>query len=412
MSILDLILRRQPQPPERKTSALGESLTFYGYDDPSFLEFIRTGGASSTAAGITVSAASAMRNTTVIRCVSLIAFAVAMLPLHLRMRSTKAIAEHPLDTVLHRKPNTWQTAFEFRSVMQQRALVHGDAFARIVRVGKRITQLVPIDNACVTVKQRADWSLEYEIKRPNQEPVTLQQSDMFHVRFGLSEDGYTGLSLVVQAAEAIALAIQTENASSRLFKNGMLVGQILKHPAQLSPEAFERLKASMADREGASNAYKTLILEEGMEIEAGATTGVNAQQLEQRKHQIEEIARPFGVPRPLLGVDDTSWGSGIDVLGQFFVRYALAPWFTAWEQAIERDLLTDGETLIYEAKFNPAALLRGSMKEQADFFASALGSGGHAPWMAAAEVREIMDMPPRDDLPVGANNERTSNVAP
>ena len=125
---------------------------------------------------------------------------------------------------------------------------------------------------------------------------------------------------------------------------------------------------------------------------AGATTGKDAQALEQRSMQIEEIGRAFGVPRPLLGMDDTSWGSGIDVLGQFFVMYGLNPWFEAWQQAIERDLLTDAEAEIYQAKFNPAALLRGSMQAQSDFFAKALGSGGHTPWTNAAEVRDALDM--------------------
>ena len=105
------------------------------------------------------------------------------------------------------------------------------------------------------------------------------------------------------------------------------------------------------------------------------------------------------MPRPLLGVDDTSWGSGIDVLGQFFVRYGLNPWFEAWEQAIERSLLDDAEAEIYQAKFNAGALLRGSMKDQAEFFAKGLGAGGHAPFLHPDEPREWLDMPKRDDLP-------------
>lgn len=121
----------------------------------------------------------------------------------------------------------------------------------------------------------------------------------------------------------------------------MLVGGALKHKGKLSPEAYERLKASMADRESAENAHKWLILEEDMDASPFSQTGKDNQHLETRQHQIEEIGRVFGVPRPLLMVDDTSWGSGIDVLGQFFVRYGLAPWFTAWEQAIHRSVLSD-----------------------------------------------------------------------
>lgn len=399
MGLLDLF-RRPSGGTATPRAMAGETIIFAGMDDPRLLEFIRSGGGAATAAGLSVTPEAAMRNTTVLRCVSLISYAVGMLPLHLMHKDDKAKAsDHPLYRVLHRKPNGWQTAFEFRSLMQQRALQHGDAFARIVRTGNRVTQLVPIDSTRVTVDQRPDWSLEYRVTRKDQGPLVLGQGDVFHLRCGLSENGFTGLSMVRQAAEAIALAIQTEKASARLFRNGMIVGQVLKHPGRLSPEAYERLKESMTEREGAAQAYRSMILEEGMDVGPGGTTGKDAQALEQRSHQIEEISRAFGVPRPLLNMDDTSWGSGIDVLGQFFVRYALNPWFEAWQQAIERDLLTDAEADALEAKFNAGALLRGSMADQAQFFATGLGSGGHAPFLEVAEVRDWLDLGPSDNLP-------------
>lgn len=400
-----------PVAPVRAMS--GEAAAFSGFDDPAFLEFVRGGAAGLTEAGITISPKQAMKNTTVLRCVSLISFAIGMLPLHLHRKDTKEKAsDHPLYRVLHRRPNAWQTSYEFRSFMQQSALGalgdgrRGDAFALIVRSGNRIVQLVPLPPDRVEVKQRPDWALEYHYRRPAGGTRVLQQRDVFHLRYGLSEDGLTGLSLVKQAAEAIGLAIQTEKAAARLFRNGMLVGGAIKHPKNLSAEAYDRLKASMEQHEGAENAHRWKILEEGMELDHAPATGRDSQTVEQRKHQIEEIARPFGVPRPLLGVDDTSWGSGIDVLGQFFVRYALNPWFEAWQQAIERSLLTEDEADMYEAKFNAGALLRGSMKDQADFFAKGLGAGGHQPWLHPDEPREWMDLPPRADLPAAMGQQK------
>lgn len=385
----------------------GESAGFSGLSDPHLLEFIRDGGAGMTEAGVTVSPKVAMKNTTVLRCVSLISFSIGMLPLQLHRKDDKSKAtEHPLYRVLHRRPNAWQTAFAFRSLMQQRALVHGNAYAMIVRSGNRILQLVPIASDKVTVKQRTDWSLEYHVNRGTNGTAVLQQRDILHLRYGMSEDGFTGLSLVKQAAEAIALALQTEKAAARLFRNGMVVGGVLKHKDKLSPEAYARLKASMEEREGAGQAHKWLIAEEGMDIAPGGGSGRDSQAVEQRRMQIEEIARPFGVPRPLLGVDDTSWGSGIDVLGQMFVRYGLNPWFEEWQQAIEMSLLSERDADLYEAKFNSGALLRGSMKDQADFFAKGLGSGGHAPWLHPDEPRDWMDLPPRDDLPAAPGQQQ------
>lgn len=406
MNFFGLFDRRAPVDQGQVAAMAGEGGFFDSFDDPAFKDFIKYGGAGVTASGAHVGTKSAMRNTTVLRCVSLIAFSIGMLPLHLQVAETKQGAkDHPLFKVLHRRPNGWQTAFEFRSYMQQMALTEGNAYARIVRSGSRVIGLVPFAKGRVTVKQNPDWSLTYTLAADGREPVALQQSDVFHLRYGMSDDGIHGLSLVKQAAEAIGLAQSTERASARLFKNGMIIGGALKHPGKLSPEAFARLKASMEDKEGAENAHKTMILEEGMDFDTKSPSGRDSQTLEQRKLQIEEIARPFGVPRPLLGVDDTSWGSGIDVLGQFFVRYGLNPWFEAWEQAIARSLLSDDEADIYEAKFNAGALLRGSMKDQAEFFAKGLGSGGHSPWLHPQEVRDLMDMPERKDLAASVNGE-------
>lgn len=413
MGIFNLFRRGEPEAAQRAavSASVGETAMFGGLGDPALYEFIRGGGGNVTASGAAVTAKTAMKNTAVLRSVSLISYSIGMLPLHLKDRETKEIADHPLARVLHRKPNGWQTAMEFRSLLQQRALTDGSAFAVKVKSGQRIAQLVPV--AGVRVEQKDDWTLEYIMRRKDGREVRYQQGEIFHLRNPLSEDGVTGISLVNQAGEAIGLALQAERAAARLFSKGMIVGGFLRHPGKLSPEAFDRLKESMAEGEGAENAHKWKILEEGMEMAPFTAGGREAQGLEQRKHQVEEIGgRVFGIPRPLLNIDDTSWGSGIDVLGQLFVRYGLNPWFEAWEQAISRDLLTDQEAEKYEAKFNAGGLLRGSMKDQAEFFAKGLGAGGHQPWLHPDEPRDWMDLPKRNDLPApmgaqkgGATNE-------
>lgn len=411
MGIFDLFRPRgdEQQVAKAAQAMAGDSMSFSGLNDPAFYEFMRSGGGGPSASGVHVTTKRALQNTAVLRSVSLLSFSIGMLPLHLKDKTTKATAEHPVHRLLHRKPNSWQTAFEFRSIMQQRALTEGDAYALKVRSGGRIIQLVPLANCKPT--QNPDWSLSYTVTRKDGGKVTYSQDDILHLRYGLSEDGITGLSMVKQAAEAIGLALSAERAAARIFSKGMIIGGVLKHDKHLSVEAFERLKESMAATEGADNAHQWKILEEGMDMVPFQAPGKDAQGLEQRQHQIEEIARVFGVPRPLLMMDETSWGSGIDVLGQFFVRYSLNPWFEAWQQAIERDLLTEAEADRYEAKFNAGGLLRGSMKDQADFFAKGLGSGGHQPWLHPDEPREWMDLPQRDDLPKpmgaekGAENE-------
>lgn len=410
MGLFDLF-RRAPEaahsaPSMPRADAGG---TFNSFDDPRLIELMRLGTESTS--GQHVNVERALRNTSMFRAVSLISGSIGMLPLHLIDDETKAKQnDHPLFRLLHREPNGWQSAYDFRSLMQFRALVYGNAYGLIVRSTDARTRrekpirLIPLDPVHVTVKQSVDWSVAYHWQPPRGAGRIIPASEMFHLR-GMSFDGLSGVSLVKQARDAIGLALAAELAGARIFKNGVLAGSTLNTPGKLSNEAFERLRQSLADKESAENAGKNLILEEGLEFKSTGSSAKDAQLLELRKLQVEEIARVMGVPRPLLMVDETSWGSGIEALGRFFVQYALGPWFEAWQQAVERSLLADDEKGRLAVKFNPGALLRGSTKDQGDFFAKALGAGGGPGFMSPNEVRGFMDLPPReggDEISKGA----------
>lgn len=402
-----------PSPIDR-ARAMNESLLVGDLTDPYLAEFLRIGSAS--ASGATVTPESALTNTAVFRCVSLLSYAMAMLPLHL-YRSGDArekATDHPLFKVLHRKPNGWQTAFEFRQLMQAWALIHGNAYAAKVRRGDQVIALLPMDPRRMVVEQRDNLEVRYKFTAKNGSSRDLAADEVFHLR-GFTLDGITGRSLVRQASDAIGLALQAEKAAARLFRKGMMAGGALQMPQNklLSNEAFDRLQASMVDHEGAENSNGWMILEEGLVANPFQTTAKDSQHLETRAHQVHEIARVFGVPRPLLMLDDTSWGTGIDVLGQFFVRYGLSPWFEAWEQAIARCLLSDREQDDLYVKFNAAALLRGSMKDQAEFFSRGLSVNNQQPWLHVDEVRDWMDLPLRDDLaqPVNSAKETSDDAA-
>lgn len=404
MGILD-IFRRPSSGPERSAPRpeFGSSVMAYTLDDPRLVEFMRMGEESIT--GTSVNVERALRNPAMFRAASITSNSIGMLPTHLIDVETKKKAKsHSLFRILHRRPNAWQSAFDFKSLMQLRAFTKGDGYALILRSfdlranKKIITGLVPLDPDWTTPILNADWTVSYRYEPTNGGRKVYPSSDIFHLR-GLSLDGLRGISMVKQASDAIGIALAAELAAGRLFKHGVLAGAALKTAQKLSPEAFERLKASLAEKEGAGNAGKTLIFEEGLDWSVLEKSARDSQLTELRKLQVEEIARVTGVPRPLLMVDETSWGSGIEALGQFFVAYALNPWFEAWQQAAERSLIDESEQDRYAVKFNPAALLRGSLKDQADFLAKALGSGGHAPWMHVDEVRDVMDLPERDAPP-------------
>lgn len=379
----------QPRPHAQAS----EGLTFSGLDDPRLLEFIRS--------GVAAAGASSLRNMAVLRCLTLISSSVAMLPLNLQHNTPeKALAKtHAAYRLLKHTPNSWQTPFEFKQLMQFNVLRKGNAYARVIWSGDRPIRMVPMDPDRTTPRLTDSWDMVYAYTRPDGGEITLTTRDVLHLR-DISLDGIEGQSRLKLASGAIDLANHAQTAADRTFRTGVMAGGAIEVPKELSEPAYKRMKDSLAtDHSGVENAGRWMLLEENAKANRWSNTAEDSQQIENRNHQIEEIARAFGVPRPLLMMDDTSWGSGIEQLAIFFIQYTLAPWFICWEQALARVLLSESERMKEELqfKFNERALLRGTLKDQADFFAKALGAGGHAPWMLQNEVRELSDLPRSND---------------
>ncbi|MCM2472143.1 phage portal protein [Rhizobium sp. CG5] len=370
----------------------------YRADDPAILEAIRASMAGDIRSRI-------LRNGALNRAIRLHCETIGMLPLNL-LHSTddrSKADDHPVHNVLARTPNNWQSPYEFKRLMHWAMLRNGAAYAQIVRSVGRVIQLQPLYKFRVTPRQTMDWSISYDLISSNGVRSTLRPGEVFAIRDLPVTDGFSGDSRVQQAMDSINLSLTIKNAAQKLFENGMHVGGAIQSATKLGKEAREQIKKDMAERTGADNAGKWLLLD-GFTAEPFDQNLSDNQQIENIKLEIEEIGRHFGTPRPLLMLDDTSWGSGIEALGQFFVTYGLAPQFVNWEQAIFRDLLTDDEKRQYGAKFNEGALMRGSMKDQAEVFAKALGAGGSRPWMTQVEVRDKADLPKKgsDELPENA----------
>ncbi|MGH8117330.1 MAG: phage portal protein [Rhodanobacteraceae bacterium] len=391
MSIFD-IFRRQAEV-RKRPRANAEGTSFTGMDDPRLLEYIRRGQVDG-GGGL-----HSLRNMAVLRCVTLICESIGMLPLNLLAADdTKAPqTAHPAFRLMKLKPNTWQTPYEFKSVMQLNLLAHGNAYARIVRSGPRPVALIPLQPGQVQVTQGADYSMAYRVEPENQAPVTLGTQDVLHLR-DLSADGVLGMSRLRLTRKAIDLAQHAEDAALRVFRTGVMAGGAVEVPTPLSDTAYKRMKDSLASEySGSENASKWMLLEEGAKANQFGPTSASAQNIENRNAQIQEVARAFGVPRPLLMMDDTSWGSGIEQLGIYFIQYGLAHWLTAWEQACARSLLGDAELGGIQFKFNERALMRGTFADQSGYLSKALGSGGTKPWITVNEARDLQDMPASRD---------------
>jgi len=354
---------------------------------------------------MTVTEMTALRNSTYFRGENLISSAIGMLPTFLMRRTIDSrgrekiekATDHPLYQLLKKRPNTFQTAFEFKSYMQQLALRDGNAYGLIVPDYRgRAAQIIPLARGACKPKLSDDWVLTFEYRRPTGGTVTLKANQVFHFRHPMTRDGLTGLSMKDIARETLGTAAQAERAAGKMLKGGVMAGGALESENDLGEEAIENLKQSMRERSiDGENAGEWLVLEGGLKAKPFITSARDAQYDELRKRTVEDIARFMDVPRPLLMMDETAWGTGIEQLGLFFVTYCLMKWFVAWEQAIERSCFTQAEQDADElyVKFNEGALLRGSLKDQAEFFKAALGP--NQAYRSVNEVRSAFDLNPK-----------------
>lgn len=378
------------------------SYTTHDLGDPALHDMMREG--RTGVSGISVSDRKAFCNSTFFRAMWLQSASMGMLPIHLRRRigdKVEKATDHPLFNVLHRKPNDFQTASRFKSYMQMCALVDGGAYALKIRSRGAIRQLIPLERGSCKPRLTDTWNLVFDYQPKKGGSRVLTSDDVFHFGSPLTLDGLNGISLLDVAADTLGLAVRAQQAASRLLVNGSMARGALETDQELGAEAIANLKESLReDYAGSGAAHDWMILEEGLKAKLFGNSARESQLVELMKREAEEISRFTGVPRPLLMFDETSWGSGIEQLGLFFVTYCLMPWFVIWEEAIWTWLLTPQEQLTMYAKYNEGALLRGSLKDQADFLKAALGP--NVGYITQNEARETADRNPiegGDQLP-------------
>ena len=353
------------------------------------------GGSTS---GKVVTERSAMQMTAVYSCVRILAEAIAGLPLHLyRYRDDggkeKAI-DHPLYLLLHDEPNPEMSSFVFRETLMTHLLLWGNAYAQIIRNGKgEVVALYPLMPNKMSVDRDSDGHLYYTYQRSNEEAliaegtkVVLSPKDVLHIP-GLGFDGLVGYSPIAMAKNAIGLAIATEEYGSKFFANGATPSGILEYPGTVKDP--EKVRDSWTRGfSGSGNAHKVAVLEEGMKYTPISISPEQAQFLETRKFQINEIARIFRVPPHMVGDLDKSSFSNIEQQSLEFVKYTLDPWVVRWEQSIQRTLLQDEEKPRYFVKFNLEGLLRGDYQSRMNGYATARQNG----WMSANDIRELENL--------------------
>lgn len=380
MGLLKSIFKARDKPENR---TLGSNYSFF------------FGGSTS---GKPVNEHTAMQMTAVYSCVRILAEAVAGLPLHLYKYTDSGGKEkalsHPLYFLLHDEPNPEMSSFVFRETMMTHLLLWGNAYAQIIRNGKgEIIALYPLMPNRMSVDRDSSGNLYYSYTRYSDDAptmngitVTLRPSDVLHIP-GLGFDGLVGYSPIAMAKNAIGMAIACEEYGAKFFANGAAPGGVLEHPGTIKDPQKVRDSWNAA-YQGSSNSHRVAVLEEGMKYQPIGISPEQAQFLETRKFQINEIARIFRVPPHMVGDLEKSSFSNIEQQSLEFVKYTLDPWVIRWEQAISRSLLRPDEKKLYFAKFNVDGLLRGDYVSRMNGYATARQNG----WMSANDIRELENL--------------------
>ena len=351
-----------------------------------------------TTSGKPVNEHTAMQMTAVYSCVRILAEAVAGLPLHLYKYTASGGKEkalsHPLYFLLHDEPNPEMSSFVFRETLMTHLLLWGNAYAQIIRNGKgEVIALYPLMPNRMSVDRDSSGALYYTYTRYSDEAptmngmtVTLRPSEVLHIP-GLGFDGLVGYSPIAMAKNAIGMAIACEEYGAKFFANGAAPGGVLEHPGTIKDPQKVRDSWNAA-YQGSSNSHRVAVLEEGMKYQPIGISPEQAQFLETRKFQINEIARIFRVPPHMVGDLEKSSFSNIEQQSLEFVKYTLDPWVIRWEQAISRSLLRPDEKKLYFAKFNVDGLLRGDYVSRMNGYATARQNG----WMSANDIRELENL--------------------
>ena len=353
-----------------------------------------------TTSGKNVNEMTALQTTAVYACVRILAEAIASLPIHVYKHTDEGKEQdvnHQLYYLLHDEPNPDMTSFVFRETLMSHLLIWGNAYAQIIRDGRgQVLALYPLLPDRMTVKRDDKGELYYVYQRSEEDNpnfkdkgnIILKKSEVLHVP-GLGFDGLIGYSPIAMAKNAVGMTLATEEYGASFFANGANPGGVLEHPGILKDPSKVRDSWNQV-YQGINNSHKVAVLEEGMSYKTIGIPPNEAQFLETRKFQINEIARLYRIPPHMVGDLEKSSFSNIEQQSLEFVKYTLDPWVVRFEQAFQKALLLPDEKKTYFIKFNVDGLLRGDYQSRMNGYAIGRQNG----WLSTNDIRRLEDMNP------------------
>lgn len=328
-------------------------------------------------------------------CVRLLSQTIATLPVSIFRRlpdgDRKAANDHLLYELLHNQPNPDMTAVDFWQVMVASMLLRGNAYAEKLMIGDRLVGLDPLPCGSVSDPRPVNGKLVYFVTT-NGKRREIPAARMWHIP-AFTLDGIIGISPVCYGALVFGGAISAEDASQSVFGNGMAASGFVESEKWLTPEQRTQMRSHLDEFSYAAiNSRKSMILEGGMTYKPLSMNPEDAQMLETRSFNVEEICRWFGVPPTLIGHGDktSNWGTGLEQQNIGFLTYCLTPWLRKIEQSIRKSLIIPGEKARYYAEFNVSALLRGDTAARASYYSQMVNNG----LKTRDEVRRLENDPP------------------
>jgi HK97 family phage portal protein len=358
-------------------------------------------------AGVSITEQTALTYSAVWACVRIISETIAMLPWRVleQQGSSKVLnPAHPVDMVLHRRPNDEMTPMTFRETVLGHAVSWGNGYAEIERTkGGEVYALWPITPERVNPDRTQNGTLYYDVcSAGGGGNVAVRAAEMFHVK-GLGFDGTVGYSVVHMAREAISAGLATEQFGSSLFGNGALPSGVIEQEKgvgeSLSEEAVKNMLKSFNKRNrGARNANRVEYLDAGMKFNPITIKPEEAQFLETREFQVREICRWFRMQPHKLADLDRATHTNIESQNIEHVVDTIMPWAVRLEQELNMKCFPRGDYKNY-SKINLAALLRGDSKARGEFYKLMLDHGVY-------DIDEVRGLEDLNELPNGAGKLR------
>lgn len=340
-------------------------------------------------AGMAVNVDSALAHATVWACVRIISETIATLGWHITRDLPNGerdrVTGTPLDWLLNVQPNPEMTSFTWRELVLVHALMSGNHYSEIQRdaMGRPIW-LWPLDPERCWPDRDSTGALIYRYYRQQGGIETLPARNVLHIH-GLGWDGLSGYSVISVASRSLGSGIALDEHGANFFRNGAHLGLIFEHPKALSQTAWDRLQASIAERTGPGNSFKTLIAEEGMKPAKFQMSMIDAQFLESRKFQVSEICRWFRVPPHKVADLERATFSNIEHQAIEFVQDTILPWCKRLEQEVDLKLFGVARQGNVHTRLNVDTLLRGDIKSRFEAYGQARQWG----WLSVNDIRRL-----------------------